>query len=297
MAVVLAWLRNTFVSLVLVACSPQLVDAVSGVSCCDDPNQVGCAGSGGTHSNGVGGGGTTSAGGTGGSADMPATLVHRYTFDGDGIDVTDSVGTANGNVFGTTLDGTGSVTLDGSGEQYVELPSFMLSGLKSASFEAWVTWNGGKPWQRIFDFGEDTSGVWKARSVGRSYLFCTPNDGSGPDDAGYPKVTFGRPGQTKALEPTMLLANARFPVGELTHVAVVVDVNPPNRSISIFVNGGFQGAAPFAFTLDYIYNINSWLGRSNFVADAGFNGTFHDFRIYSGALDANRILDNFKSGP
>lgn len=222
-----------------------------------------------------------------GAGGAPVTLVHHYAFRGDGIDVTDSVGSANGNVFGATLDGQGSVSVvDGTPEQYVELPSFILNGLRSATFEAWVTWNGGGAWQRIFDFGEDLSGVHDSRGTGRSYLFLTADDGSG-----HPKVTFARP---RTVESTMLVANSAFPEGAQTHVAVVIDAS--KNSISIFVNGGFQGSADFNDSLDYVYDINSWLGRSNYAVDPGFNGTFHDFRIYNGALDANRILANFMNG-
>jgi hypothetical protein len=189
-------------------------------------------------------------------------------------------------VFGAMLDGAGSVALaDGTPEQYVELPSFILSGLRSATFEAWVTWNGGGAWQRIFDFGEDMSGVRNSRGYGRSYLFCTPDDGTG-----HPKVTFGMPGVPKALEPTMILGTVAFPEGEPTHVAVVVEAG---KSISLFINGGFVASKNFEYSLAHIYDINSWLGRSNYAADPGFNGTIHEFRIYNGPLDANQILNNF----
>lgn len=271
------------------ACAPQLVDVVSGVSCCDDPNQPGCGGSSGTTGGMASGGtgGSQGQGGAGASTGGAGALVHRYTFRGEGIDVTDSVGTANGNVLGTTLDGKGSVSvIDTSPEQYVELPSFILRGLRNATFEAWVTWSGGAEWQRIFDFGEDLSGEHGSRGTGRSYLFFTPDDGSGR-----PKVVFGKP---KTVESTFLFANVAFPKDLPTHTAVVVDAN--QKRISVFINGGFQGSAEFNDTLDYIYDINNWLGRSNFAVDSGFNGTFHDFRIYNAALDANQILANYQAG-
>jgi hypothetical protein len=274
------------------ACSPQLVDAVSGISCCDDPSQPGCGGNGGqSGGGGSGGSGATPASG-GASAGGSATLIHRYTFQGDGIDVTDSVGNANGNVFGTVLDGSGSVALaDGTPEQYVELPSFILYGLRSATFEAWVTWNGGAGWQRIFDFGEDLTGIKDARSRGRSYLFCTPNNGSD-----LPKVTFGRPGPNNAAtEPTQVLGDSPFPQGVMTHIAVVVD--EARNSISLFIDGGFRASQEFTYSLANVYDINSWLGRSHFTVDPGFNGIFHEFRIYNGALDPNQILASWRAGP
>lgn len=298
MAVAIPWLRGAL-ALGLLACSPQQVDVVSGVSCCDDPTQPGCGGSGGGSSNSGGsgnssGGAASTTGGTastGGANSATVSLIHRYTFQGDGIDVTDSVGDANGNVLGTMLDGTGSVTLtDASPEQYVELPSFILNGLKDVTFEAWVTWNGGAAWQRVFDFGEDTTGVRNSRGNGRSYLFFTPADPNGR-----PKLTLGIPDTPKAREPVQILANSTFPEKEVTHVAVVVD--DTQNLISLFINGGFQGSKPFDYSLAFIYNINSWLGRSIYMIDPGFNGSIHEFRMYDGALDANQILANYMNGP
>jgi uncharacterized protein len=284
MALAIQSIRVGLVLAGLTACSPQLVDVVSGVSCCDDPSQPGCAGSGGTGGSGGSTGGQAQGGSTGGAI---VSLVHRYTFRGDGIDVIDSIGTANGIVLGTTLDGKGSVSMvDGNPEQYVDLPSFLLRGLRSATFETWVTWSGGAKWQRIFDFGEDLSGEHGSRGTGRSYLFFTPDDGTG-----FPKVVFGKP---KTVESTLFNANTPFPKDKITHTAVVVDAN--KKSISVFVDGGFQGSAEFNDTLDYIYDINNWLGRSNFAPDSGFNGSFHDFRIYNSALDANQILANYLAG-
>jgi hypothetical protein len=287
MAVAIQSIRVGLVLAGLTACSPQLVDVVSGVSCCDDPSQPGCAGSGGAAGSGGSTGGQAQGGVAGSAGGATVSLIHRYTFRGDGIDVIDSIGTANGNVLGTTLDGKGSVNLvDTNPEQYVELPSFLLRGLRSATFETWVTWSGGPKWQRIFDFGEDLSGEHGSRGTGRSYLFFTPDDGTG-----FPKVVFGKP---KTVESTLFYANTSFPKDRPTHTAVVVDAS--KKTISVFVDGGFQGSAEFNDSLDYVYDINNWLGRSNFAADAGFNGTFHDFRIYDGALDANQILANRSAG-
>ena len=44
--------------------------------------------------------------------------------------------------------------LDGV-DDYVDLPD-NLSNVTQFTFAAWVYWNGGQPWQRIFDFGRDT---------------------------------------------------------------------------------------------------------------------------------------------
>jgi hypothetical protein len=238
---------------------------------------------------------------------MSSSLVHRYSFEGadPGIAV-DSVGSAHGTIHGAQLDGKGNVVLAGGKSlQYVDLPNFLLRGLNNVTLEAWVTWNGGAPWQRIFDFGEDTSGVddepmlqSRRTHLGRSYIFCTPRTNV---STGGIRVTFGKPGAVgmslQAVEPAIVDAAAVLTAGEMQHVAVVV--NTTLHKITLFVQGGFQGEAEFEDSLAYIYDIDNWLGRSHFEAlgDETFNGTLHEFRIYSAPLDANQILRSHQSGP
>ncbi|TAK90682.1 MAG: hypothetical protein EPO07_20340, partial [Verrucomicrobia bacterium] len=57
------------------------------------------------------------------------------------------------------------LNLDGA-TNYVSLP---LSVANASTFAAWVKWNGGADWQRIFDFGSDTT----------KYFFLTPRADSG----------------------------------------------------------------------------------------------------------------------
>jgi len=46
-----------------------------------------------------------------------------------------------------------------------------------------------------------------------------------------------------------------------------------------------------------VYDINDWLGRSQFPADDGFTGTFLEFRIYSVALTAAQVQASYAAGP
>ncbi|MEO0055193.1 MAG: hypothetical protein RLZZ50_1140, partial [Verrucomicrobiota bacterium] len=75
---------------------------------------------------------------------------------------------------GTLVNGAAVVDEPGRGRvlaldgvsQHVTLP---LSVANARTFSAWVKWNGGGAWQRIFDLGVDTT----------HYLFLTPSSGSG----------------------------------------------------------------------------------------------------------------------
>ncbi|HYQ00248.1 MAG TPA: LamG domain-containing protein [Polyangiaceae bacterium] len=272
----------------LLACGPQSVDAVS---CPLEHCRV-------VEVGGFGGGG---AGGTGGSGGSPAAgmggnglgaLIHRYSFDAtaDGVEVIDSVqgqsGTLRGAVYGEG-DGAGTVVLAGKdSNQYVDLPNHLLAGLKDVTFEAWVTWAGGGPWQRIFDFGEDETGVDGSRAEApRSYVFlsCNPR----------PRFAFEQP-PAQSSEIVMTGA-AAFPTGALTHVAVVIDET--NQHAWLYVDGAEAASTRFSGTLTDVYDVNNWLGRSQYVADPGFEGSFSEFRIYGTALSAAEVAASFEAGP
>ena len=49
--------------------------------------------------------------------------------------------------------------------------------------------------------------------------------------------------------------------------------------------------------MSYVYDVNDWLGRSQFAADEGFTGSFLEFRIYSVALTAAQIQASYDAGP
>ncbi len=256
------------------ACSSHVVEAVE--ACTTKGCESGSAGEGGMQ-------------GEGGARAM-VRPVHRYSFDAtESGEITDSVGARNAKLvrgeFGTDAGG-GTVVLAGqTSDQYVELPSHLLSGLRNATFESWATWQGGDPWQRIFDFGEDDTGVKDSRSgVPRSYLFLALRP--------QPRVAFLKPPARSS--ETVADASMPMPVGVLTHLAVVVDEQ--NQRLAIFVNGREEGSNRFTGSLTDIYDVNAWLGRSLFRADAGFGGSMTEFRIYDRALTAEQILASYAAG-
>ena len=121
------------------------------------------------------------------------TPKNRYSFNGAGgigAVLTDSVGGQNGVLRGadaSALSGTGRLNLSGGSSAtagYGDLPNGLISGLTAATFETWLTWNGGGQWQRILDFGSNTAGEVTAPGGtftgdgANSYVFLTPNSGA-----------------------------------------------------------------------------------------------------------------------
>jgi hypothetical protein len=241
--------------------------------------------------------------------DLQPLLAHRYRFDGTGTTVVDSVlgGDADGEVINAELSGRGTLELEGAqSDQYVNLPNGIISNLGSVTLEAWLQWDGGGAWQRIFDFGDSTLGE-DAQSGGASYLFLTPRtDDVDPDDPNYNgpylRATYGRAGGTGVIE---LRANAElnpmqpriFPSGRIAHVAATVDGN--DGSMHVYIDGVLEAAyeSQPPVDLSLVNDVNCWLGKSQFGIDPELNATYYEFRIYDAALTSEQIDMSFVAGP
>jgi hypothetical protein len=238
-------------------------------------------------------------------------LVHRYSFDGTGTAVLDSIGTAHGTVVNAALTGQGALTLVGAmGDQaqYVVLPHGLLRELHDATFEAWINWAGSAAhdgtrtaWQRIFDFGEGTTGIEGEQASGGdalSYLFLTPQTArrTATEDLST-RVAFQVPHNPQSVSLETVVNTSPLLIDVDTHVGVVIDSR--GHRMSLFVNGAIAGATAVTQDdpLSYVYDINDWLGRSQFPADEGFTGSFLEFRVYSVALTAAQIQASYDAGP
>ncbi len=206
---------------------------------------------------------------------ITAVQLHTYlTFDaGSGTSAVDASGSAHTAALVNAAWATGHVTggavsLNGS-NAYVSLPNDLMTDVADCTIAAWVFWNGGGNWQRIFDFGA---------GQGR-YLFLSPKSGAGV-------VRFAITTNNGVGEQT-IAGTAALPTGVWTHVAVTLA-----GSVGVlYVNGVAVGsnsamtAAPFRLGS----TSQNWLGRSQYAADPYFNGLIDDFRIYNGVLTATQI--------
>ncbi len=214
-------------------------------------------------------------------------LAHRFRFDGTGTTVRDDRGNASGAIVNASLTGQGAISLaGGTSDQYVDLPNDLISGLTNVTIEAWVTWNGGSGWQRIFDFGDSDVETEGENSVGSTYLMLSPlvNDrslGAAFASAGADSAIFVESAESLA-------------IGTMQHVALVFDDD--SDQMKLFLNGTLVGGAVVEGTLSAINDRNNWLGRSQFAYDAGFDGMLHELRIYGRALSAAHIALSHEYG-
>lgn len=187
-----------------------------------------------------------------------------YNFDTDARD-------ENGQYYGMLYGGAAVqddatrgrvLNMNGAG-QYAWLPAGVAN---ARTFAAVVKWNGGGNWQRIFDFGTDTS----------SYVMLTPSSGDGRL-----RCDIRVAGATQILEWSNPL-----PVGVWTHVALTLD----GTNGVLYVNGTVV-ASSSAITFSPLETRaqTNHLGRSKFIADPDFNGQISSFRVYAQALTAAEI--------
>lgn len=143
------------------------------------------------------------------------------------------------------------------------------------TFAAWVKWQGGGNWQRIFDFGDgDTT---PGRQLGR-YLFLTPRSG-----ANTLRLTLRVDGIEQQLNAPALIP------GQWTHVAVLIDGR--RNLIRLFVDGELIAVDQVRLRPSEVTARYSYLGRSQFPNDPLFAGQMADVRILDYALPASEIVE------
>lgn len=209
-------------------------------------------------------------------------LVVQYNFDND---------TADSSVNGNDAAATGSpeyttgvidqaITLDGT-DDLLTLPEGIANS-EDITIAAWVYWNGGDDWQRIFDFGNGTD----------EYLFMTP---SSSDETTRFAIKYGRGEQT--VETSQLAAD------EWTHVAITLQED----IAKLYINGILQATNDsFTFNTADFNPAQNYIGLSQWGdQDPFFDGQIDDFRIYNYALSGTQIAEieagnfgpSFTSGP
>ncbi|WP_258104258.1 RICIN domain-containing protein [Marinoscillum sp. MHG1-6] len=193
------------------------------------------------------------------------TLTAHYTFENSTLDGSENLNHAAtygapGYVAGQEGE---AVSLDGT-EDFLQL-STDIANHQEITVAAWVNWAGGSAWQRIFDFGngEDES------------MYLTTNNWSG-------NVEFNiyNTGGANVLTGPSIASNT------WTHVAVTLGAS----ETVLYVNGQpvAQSGAVSINPLD-IKPVLNYIGRSQWSADALFNGELDDFRVYNYPLTAQEI--------
>lgn len=171
---------------------------------------------------------------------------------------------------------TSAVVLDGA-SSYLQLPANIAKG-SAFTFAAWVYWNGGNAWQRIFDFGSVST---TQGGTPTKYMFLTPSSAS-------PTLRFAiaNGGSEQRVETGAL------PSGSWQHVAVTLS----GGMAVLYLNGApvatntSMTIAPSGFS-----PIKNYLGKSQFAADPLFNGKLDEVEIADFAMTSAQIAVLYNS--
>ncbi len=195
-------------------------------------------------------------------------LLARYEFEENTNDSTCNLNhgaTPSEPSYVTGQSGEYALDLDGS-STFVQLPT-AIADRRQLSVTAWVYWNGGYNWQRIFDFGNGED----------EYLFLTARN-----DNNQMRFAIKNGGDEQQLDAEVL------PRREWVHVALTMD----DQAVCLYQNGELA-ATSTDITLrpaDFSPLLN-YLGRSQYSSDPLFNGCMDDVRIYNYALSAEEVKD------
>ena len=210
-----------------------------------------------------------------------AEVLHRYSFEGSGKEAIDSISGAHGSILGgARLKELGNIDLDGH-DDYVELPPGIISKLGNASFEVWTTWDGPSSsyWERIFDFGRDTS----------QYLYLSPRISVSPKNA---RFAITQTGSERKVNGLRYLA-----YDKKTQHHIVVAYDDDNDTASLFIDGDLQNSNRTTISLKNIQDDNNWLGRSQFTMIPYYDGRINEFRIHDRALGLESVKASQSLGP
>lgn len=196
----------------------------------------------------------------------PMTLLQEGTAGIPTLDPT--VINASLGTYSLRLD-NGDHAADPNG-QYAQIDPGVVD-YEDITVTAWVYWNGGANWQRLFDFGNDTS----------HYMFLTPGNGS------QCRFVLNNGGGEQ------IVSTAPLASGEWVFVAVTLGGDTGR----IYINGEPR-AANTAVTInpaDFAPAVN-YIGKSQYPADAEFDGWIDELKIYNYELSAEMIAGEYYDG-
>lgn len=212
-----------------------------------------------------------------------------------------SVSTSGAGFVGTGVRG---IDLPGGASNvagYIDLPNGIVSARTDMTLNIWLRVDSINPWDRVFDFGSTDTGVGNQGGEllspggggnGQEYIILAAHRGTTPDTQRMDAYINASPVNTTDTQ-------AVYPLNQ-EHLFTFVwdDIGGGLSTQSWYLNGVLQGqSGQFAMQLSQINDVNNWLGRSNWTADANTDGTYDMFAMYDTAFSPAEVAAAFAAGP
>ena len=215
------------------------------------------------------------------SADtITPTMLAHYPLLEDVQDISgnEKHGTAVGDI--TYTDG---LTLPGgtdSNTNYVQLPTGLFDNQENTTISVWIKSNTGSGNYSALFYGTPAAG----NNLPTNYWMFNPSNPSGDFKSVF--TNNNNVDQPWTTEVGVSGTSTTPYEGQWVHYTTVIT----ERSITGYINGVSIGTtAKEKTTASFGTDLHAYIGRSNYLGDATFAGSFQDLRIYGEALDNEDI--------